>query len=248
MRHAVAAAGMLMALLMTCIPTSGQTVLRDRQPGVVQEGRLTAFIAYAPRFTRAEHRRVLVAGEVRQGDFAIRHGAGHGAGAAVEIRAFDVVRLGTGFTFLRRGRSFEGEGGDTTFASSDVNVVLSRASVIVRFQEGDEDLQRSRLHTGIYAGPAYMLEIPRSPESSSRSLRAMGNWGFAAGLDAEIDLSRSVAVNVGVEDYLMYWNEEELGRRIDEGFAVQGLDTSTLVSTRASHGWVFRAGLAFSFR
>ena len=75
----------LLAIAAACSPASAQTVLRDRRPEVVQDGRVSVFLAYAPRFTLAEHRRVFVYGETRQGDFAVPGESVRGASPALSI-------------------------------------------------------------------------------------------------------------------------------------------------------------------
>lgn len=244
----VTAVGCVLLALAGGTPAFAQAVLETSERGRLADGRLTLFIAYAPRFTRTENRQLLLESGSRHGDFEVRNGPGRGAGAAFEMRAFDGVRVATSFAWIGRSSPSYPSLVDDTEDARPADVLLSRVSVAVRLEESTSALQRRNLYTSLHAGPAYVLEIPRAPAPAGTPLRAMGSWGFSAGFDAEAAIGSRVVLHAGAEDYVVYWNEDELGRRHDEAFAAQGLRTATIVRANASHAWLLRFGVAFILR
>ncbi|MGH7506022.1 MAG: hypothetical protein ACRELX_10240, partial [Longimicrobiales bacterium] len=75
---------------------------------------------------------------------------------------------------------------------------------------------------------------------------AMNMLGANVGLNAQVPFGwRGVALQFGIEDFLIFWDNAELARRTDAVFERNGLLSQSSVDADPSHMLLLRAGLSF---
>lgn len=205
--------------------------------------RLIPVLVYAPGLTRHEVRHVVTADGELTGAFSSGYGRGAGAGALLEVRAAGVFRIAGSVLMIARADGVQrSDLDDAEAVRPAARQLLASVGLAMRFEERERPLQIHAMTTALHAGPVYILEIPRG------DARPMSAWGVRIGVDGGLRLSETVAVHAGFEDSVIVWDNTELARRVDEDFAAIGVASSSQVTSRASHLWLIRLGLAFQFR
>ncbi len=221
--------------------------LQDEQPWGARV-RITPFVGLAPAVTRVERYLVDLDGLLSEGAYETDLGSGSAAGAQIEIRAMDRFSLILGGTYIHRGETVEFAEQTGTFTRRNgSDFLMARAGLAMRLKEGVSEMQLRQLTASLFVAPTYIREMPR-PDARVESilLEDISTWGVTFGLDAEVPLgSERLAAQVGIEDALTFWNEDELAARNDALFALGGLDSVTEVETELTHQWLIRVGLTF---
>src|SRR5690606_41014710 len=117
----------------------------------------------------------------------------------------------------------------------------------MRLREQVSDLQLRSLTATVFAAPAFIREMPGDdPALPAEATQAMNMLGANVGMNASIPGPwRSVAFQLGVEDFMVFWNEGALADRNDAMFAGEGLLTESTVRADMSHMLLFRAGVTW---
>lgn len=225
------------------------------QYGSVQDGpvwgerlRVTPFAGVSPRITRNESLSFLLDG--RTYDFALETdlGAGPALGAEVEYRLYERFSVIGGGMLISRGEVFETDPSTGEyFARAGTDFLVAKLGVAMRLREQVSDLQLRTLTATVFAAPALIREMPGDdallPASATQ---AMNMLGANAGVNAAIPTPwRSLALQLGFEDFVVFWNEAGLADRNDAIFADAGLLTESTVQADMSHMLLFRAGLTW---
>jgi hypothetical protein len=210
--------------------------------------RVSPFIGYSPGFRRLERRKVVLQDRMIEGDFETRFGTGMAAGLLFEVRSAGPLRISAGAFVLSRSEAFTGApGSDASTVGPGVRHAVAKVALAVRLNESVPAAQIHRLNTSLFAGPAYVLELPRRDRLSGLREGTLGTWAVNWGADAEFPLGRIVAVHVGLEDFAVLWSRRALERRVDAGFARAGLPARTTTYVDPSHMWLLRAALTLVF-
>ena len=209
--------------------------------------RLTPFVGQAPTVSRSERWNVFANGFSQTSAADVDLGAGPALGAVLEVRAVERFSFVASGMYISRGRTREFSslaGQVLDFPGS--NFLIGRAGVAMRLREPVSELQFRQLSASVFAGPAFIHEMPQSdPLASPIFLESLNHWGANFGLEAEIPTAwPSVALTAGIEDFVVFWNDTESGRRADNFAALDGFVTETVVDSDPSHMLVFRAGLS----
>lgn len=210
--------------------------------------RITPYVGLAPAVTRVEHYLVDVGGTLTEGRYDVDFGSGQAAGADIEVRVYDRFSLLAGGTYIRRGETIEFAEATGTFSQREgTDFLMAKAGLAVRLTEGVSEMQLRQLSASVYVAPTYIREMPRADvRQDPLLLEDITTWGVSIGLDAEIPLgSERLAAQVGIEDVVTFWNEDELARRNDALFAQGGVTSNTTVKADLTHQWLIRAGLTF---
>lgn len=212
--------------------------------------RLTPFVGQAPTVNRTDRWLVTSGGAiVSQGEYDVDLGAGQAVGASLEVRVVDRFAIvGAGY-FMNRGdtREYSQSAGEF-IVSEGSDFLVGKLALALRLREAMSEMQMRRLTATIFAGPAYLREMPaeRGVPALDESL---GHWAANIGVDAEIPLGEgSVALQLGLEDFYTFWNTAEIARRNDAAFAAGGFTTQSTVEADASNMILVRLGLSFRFR
>jgi hypothetical protein len=77
----------------------------------------------------------------------------------------------------------------------------------------------------------------------------MNMFGANIGMNIEVPMAwHGVALQVGAEDFLLFWDDATLAARTDASFARAGALARSTVETKASHMVLLRAGVSIRFR
>jgi hypothetical protein len=214
--------------------------------------RVTPFVGTAPTVSRTERWTVLTNGAAPAStNFEVDLGSGPAAGAVLDVRLVERFNFVASGIYISRGRTreFSTAGGDV-FDHPGSNFLVAKAGISMRLREPVSELQFRRLSASVFAGPAYIRETPKDDLfSDPMLLESLSHWGANFGVDADIPLGwRSLALQAGIEDVVVWWNDAETASRMDNIAALDGFATETSIQTDPSHMLLFRAGLSFRFR
>jgi hypothetical protein len=247
-RAVVVAAAMILAL--PAFGSAQLVTMSDPSPWGPRV-RITPFVGQAPTVTRTEHLTINEGGTSASGDFDVRLGSGITSGLIVDVRALERFSFVASGAWVSRGRTVGNSivNGDPE-QHLGANYIMARAGMAMRLREPISELQRRQLSASVFAGPAYVREMPKNdPFLPGSAQRNASYWGANFGLNADIPLGwEALSLQAGDEDYVFWWNGEELGHRRDIMLATQGYNTTTFVEADASHMLLFRAGLSLRVR
>jgi hypothetical protein len=243
---------MLRSILAAAVVIAAMPVSAAAQSAAVSNDnirmRITPYFALAPSVTRFESRFLVYESEAEFYDAEFELGSGYGGGLNIEFGVADPVFFYIDGAFVRRDDSQEYselEGGTRREVGS--NWLMTRAGLGVRLRDPDDLLQLRRVGGSLFIGPAFIRELPRTDPFRSQA-DGMNIFGLNFGLQADVPLWGSgLSLSAALEDNLVWWPNEELGRRNDSVYASVGLATQTTVSTGATHIVQFRFGLMFRY-
>jgi hypothetical protein len=235
------------------VPSAASAQYRTVEDGPIwgERLRVTPFAGVAPRITRNESLSFLLDG--RTYDFALETdlGAGPALGAEIEYRLYERFSVIGGAMLVSRGEVFETDPSTGEFfARSGSDFLVTKLGVAMRLREQVSDLQLRTLTATIFAAPAFIREMPGADALlPAAATQATNMLGANVGVNAAIPTPwQSVALQLGFEDFLLFWNEGALADRNDAIFADAGLLTESSVSAGATHMLVVRAGLTWRIR
>jgi hypothetical protein len=205
--------------------------------------RITPFIGHLGAFTRHEDW-----GRPSDGDFSYRRvetslAGGTAAGLVIETPLAGSVGITVAGAFAQRGatRHVVVQTGERSSSEGSDNV-FGRAGLSVQLPRETSDLVLRQITAAVFAAGAVMYERPRGPTADPS--QGVMHFGGAAGFTAERSFAGRLAVQIGIEDHIMVWNQRALARPAFEYYGRPGgsLDL-TPVRTGLSHAWLLRAGL-----
>lgn len=121
--------------------------------------------------------------------------------------------------------------GSDAFRVDGNHVILLRGGAALHLHEEDSELVLRSLNASVFAGGVIMHERPRD-RLGSTFLESGTHLGLNLGVNAEIPFgAERFAVQLGVEDNMMWWDETQLRSLAYEYFGRPG---TTIESTRAS--------------
>lgn len=250
MKRAIIAA--LVAAALSPYSGSAQNLLDFDRPMWGPRVRVTPFGGFAASVTRNERWTVSGNGQIATADFDVSLGGGPAAGMTLETRVFERFALAASGTFVSRGRTVERLAGDAPALEHEGSTFLfGKATAVIRLREQTSELQVHTLTGSIFVGPAFIRETPKTdPKVPSALLQPLNHYGLNFGFDAEIPLSYdNVSFTAGIDDYVIWWNTTEFGRRNDQVILEQnGIESDSYVEAPPSHNVIFRAGLSLRFR
>lgn len=208
--------------------------------------RVTPFIGQAPSVNRLERWTFTWQGATSSTDIDVKLGGGAAAGLALEIRAVDRLALIGSAVLISRSPTTENSTDDGLVTHEGSDFLLAKGALAIRLTEEVSELQVHSLSATLFAGPAFIREMPKAdPSLDAPLLDPLTHWAVNFGANAEIPLGwNSLAVQAGVEDYYTLWNKTEFARRYDVIYQESGF----AVDADPSHMWLFRVGLSLGLR
>jgi hypothetical protein len=241
MRYNIAWATLALLLL----PASASAQLVVTEPDVrVPRIRITAHIGYLVPFTRSELWGHPEGGDTRYDQVTTSVPSGVALGAHGEVTIAGPVGLSIAAAAATRGGTrFRVEGDEPRLLDAST-VVLGRAGLSFQLPNETADLVNRRVRIALFAGGAMLHERPGDAFGIGNLLQSATHYGAAFGAIAERAFSNDrFALQVGVEDYLISWNEAALARLP----AVYYSEAGTTATTGSSHLWLLRAGITIRF-
>jgi hypothetical protein len=129
------------------------------------------------------------------------------------------------------------------------HVMFLRAGPALHLHEQESELVVQTLNASLFAGGVVMYERPRNRLDTASFLSSGTHLGINLGANAEIPFgAERFAVQLGIEDNLIWWDKSQLRSLALEVFGNPGSSKErTRVSADPEHTWLMRAGLQFRF-
>jgi hypothetical protein len=209
--------------------------------------RITPFIGYLTAFTRSEEWLHDSDDGVAFLQSELRIAGGEAAGLVLDIP----VANGFGVTAAAAYGS-RGDTEVTVFQTEDAflvdghRVFLGRLGVSYRMPQEVSDFVLRRLGAAVFAGGTMIHEQPRVRLAPEDALDNATHFGVNLGLTAELPFAGDrLALQVGVEDNITWWNESALASLPYVYLNRPGASPDqTRVSAGTSHQWLLRAGVS----
>jgi hypothetical protein len=240
-RHLLAA---LVLLVVLPEASSAQVI---QQPAEAPRLRITPFVGWAPVLRRVEERASFSIMGPSSDHVVVEHASGVALGLSTEHRITPQLALSLGGGITLRGLAEHySTVTDEAWVDRGSHFAFARAVAQFRLQETVTDLQMRSVNAALFAGPAFMRELP-STDANRGDGQGMNLFGVALGATTEVPVAGlGVTLHFGAEDTIFWWDNTELARRADVYNETFGVVTQTAVATGASHQWILRAGFSIS--
>ena len=215
---------------------------------------LTPFVGYRFPFSIEGTRTLTRFDFIETAAFEEDRRGGAALGAELEVRAFGLFSLVGAFAYSRPGRIEQTiETGDAlvTVEADGPQIWFAKAGLLLRLPEPAPDRRRYRPAGFLVVAPALVRESyrtsalfepdPTTPEGSSNAIHHPA-LNFGAAVVTPLG-SPNVALSVGFEDYVTFWDTDALAER--DLASTPGLQAE--YSYNQSHVFFLRAGLSFRF-
>ena len=221
----------------------------DDEVVLIRGMRISPFVGFLTAFSRTEEWAFEEgdASAFAQSEVDVAGGTAFGAQFEAPLQGRFGWQAAAGYA--RRGDTdFLVDAGDA-FRVDGNHVIFLRGGAALHLHEEDSELVLRRLNASLFGGGVVMHERPRNNLGSAEFLENGTHLGLNVGLNAEIPFgAERFAVQLGIEDNMMWWDESQL-RSL--AYAYFGSPGSTVESTRASadvaHTWLMRVGIQFRF-
>lgn len=214
--------------------------------------RVAPFAAWAFRLTRTEDTFVTPAdgSEPYFESHEVELGGGPGVGLIADYRVAGRFSVHGGAALVVRGdtRHFVTRQPDIFWTQEGSNVLVAKLGLGMHLSEPVSELQRRRLSASVFVAPTFMRDMPREDiVFNGETLGASNAFGVNFGFDGEMPLTPKLALQFGIEDYLVWWDDEELERWADAFWTgTLGEAATTDVSAEPSNNFLVRLGLSFA--
>jgi hypothetical protein len=211
--------------------------------------RITPFIGWLTGLDRTEEWSYEDGAGVLRRNAVVSIGGGETLGLHVETPLVGSFGLSTAAGVARRGStSFVIVESDETFSIDGSNVFFARTGPVYHMPTEQSEFVLRRLGASAFAGVVAMHERARNTHGTADFMGSGTHFGINLGISAELPFAQDrYAVQVGIEDNMMFWNRTHLARLPAEVF-LAAPDSRVVVSTNMSHAWLLRAGLSYRLR
>jgi hypothetical protein len=212
--------------------------------------RITPFVGVSPNFTQSGEAVFVEDGALTSHEYELDFAHGIGLGIAAEKRVWKQVTIVGSGAWLSRG---DAELHDLTdnlvFEVDGVTQWIAKAALALRLREPTPELQLHNLNASIFAGPAFIRDVPKREITTPPAAASSHNYlALNLGADAELPFAnRKLAFVLGVEDYLVFWDNNRAEGRIAGTLGPSAPAAEISVETRKSNIFLLRFGLSWRF-
>ncbi|MEX2283019.1 MAG: hypothetical protein WEE89_11100 [Gemmatimonadota bacterium] len=234
------------------VPAIASAQMRGVDEGWGPKLRATPFLGWSPGFESAGNLAVSTGGTnpIQGAEYSFDYAPGPITGVNLEARAhgrFSAVGM---LAWSSRGRTTSRDDDGFLFEEPGSDFWIARVGGLMRFRE-DSDLQLRRLNAAVFAGPAFLREVPETSIFSSSAFdSARNHWGVSFGAEGELPFANKMfALHAAFEDIVIFWDETSLQQRMDGSIRASFGDLAAAeVDADHSHMFVLRVGLSVRFR
>lgn len=235
----------LALVLLACLPLSAQAQFESPLPPARLS--VTPFVGVRiPTIVRGTE--TVVAGEetsvleVRE-----QRAGGPATGLQVEVAALPFLSVIGAVAYSRAGDiDFHAirEEGITEGTMGGPEVWFAKAGISVRLPEPQPDHRRYRSVAFLTVAPALIRESEDWWRLfPGEQTDAVNNWGISLGAEALTAIRPNLALHIGLEDYVTFWNTAERRRRHERYLAEQGTPAQASFSYNPSNVFLARVGI-----
>lgn len=208
--------------------------------------RITPSFGWAAGSTREETWTVMADGAGVQ--YAVETELAGGPAAVLNIeyavRGPWSVLLG-GAYISRDVAGFLTENGEPEGFTSSKTIAL-KAGVSLQLRESASELTLRRLGASAFVAPFFMLEMPDEVAGFEDTdlFDSANHFGVNFGVAGELPFANDrLALQVGIEDYLTFWDQASLAR-----YPAWRFESDADADADPTHQWLIRAGISFRLR
>lgn len=214
-----------------------------RGPAVV---RITPFIGWATPVTRKETwSYVDGSGATARDQVRTYLAGGLAGGVALQLRLSGPFSVMGAVTYLDRDDAqFSVNNGDRWIFTGSRNI-LAKAGFGLELRDPNADMTVRRLSAGAFVAPFYLIEKPKSIAGIQASdlFATAHHVGLNFGATGELPFAHDrLALQLGIEDYLIFWNEAQL-QRLPDWLLDAPAGNGTAVEAETTSQWLLRAGI-----
>lgn len=205
--------------------------------------RITPFFGYLTGFEREEI--WTFSGGAQPEMRVVRHDVARGptVGVSADVPLRGRFGVTAAAAFGSRDYAFQRLNNGELFVSDGNNVFLGRLGGIMHLRQEPSEFVIRRLDASVFAGGVVMHERPQNELGTANFVSSGTHFGINVGVSAELPFHDDrLAVQVGIEDNIMWWREAALASLAREYFASPAGQTTA--SADMSHAWLLRAGLS----
>lgn len=212
---------------------------------------LIPYVGWATGTTRAETWSYLDgSGAAVREEVKMHLADGLAAGLNVQLPVVGSLSLLGGALYVDRDAAdFSINGGESwTFTGS--RSVFIKAGAALQLPQSDDPLVVHRLGAALFLAPFYMFEKPQPIASipDSDLFDSAHHIGLSFGASGELPFARDrLTLQVGLEDYLTFWDEAGL-QRLPDWLHDAPPGNATGVQADPTHQWLLRAGFSLRLR
>jgi hypothetical protein len=242
-RHLVVALAALVILPQLAAAQSGDGLWGPRI-------RITPFVGISPSFKQIGEVFVATDTDNTIRDYEVRFASGIGMGVAGSFRLWNrFAIIGSGMWQMRDEGEMIDFGDQIVYEIDGSNLWMVKAGMSMSMREIEPDLQLRRLNATVYVAPALVHDAPRAQVWTPASAAQAHTYSAVNfGAEAEMPMANNkIAFVVGLDDYLIFWDETKANTRVQGYFQSREPSAVTAVDLSRSQMVVLRAGLTFRF-
>ena len=177
---------------------------------------------------------------------------GYAVGFNVDVRVHGPWNAFGGAMFATRGDSeFAMRDSTDAFEINGSRFLALRAGASYVLSQRDSEMALRRLSGSVHVAPFYLREMPRAEIGFDDSAVFQGSdhFGLSVGATGELPFATDrLALQVGVDDFITFWNDDALARLPAAFFDDEATGTVSRVESDVSHQWLVRAGISIRLR
>lgn len=236
---------------LTLTPCHGFAQLREpeRPPRVA----LTPLLALRVGYTATGSLAQTSDGETTFGALELQVDGAPGVGGSFEASALGPLTVSGALIYTTRGDSrgtFTSEGQETEIAGREGTLLFATLGLGVRLRDEEAGLRIRHPTASLVIAPALIREDPpEDPDSPPEVTEPLTHWAVSIGLLAESTLwSPRFGFHLALSDFVTFWNNTELSRRMTRELQDETLDPDARVDVDLDPSHVLQARVGLSLR
>ena len=212
--------------------------------------RVTPSVAYGLTFRQAGNAEIVAANHFLVHAYHLDYAASVPLGLTVDVRFWDRFSIVAGGAWSVRGSAQITDLDDNiTRPAGGSDLLLAKLGLGVRLSEEESEMRLYQLSGSFFVAPAIIRETGKDAAYVRTSTTSnTQHFGLNLGTEGELPLSnRHFALTIGVEDWIIFWNDEKYRKRIASYLETPSRGSVTAIDAGTSHLLLIRTGITFRF-
>ena len=213
--------------------------------------RVTPSVAYGLTFRQVGNVEFVTGNQFFVHAYHLDYAASVPLGLTVDVRFWDRFSFVAGGAWSARGSARITDRDDNiTRPAGGSDLLLAKLGLGVRLSEEESEMQLYKLNGSFFVAPAIIRETGKDAAYVRTSAASnTQHFGLNLGTEGELPLSNHhFALTIGVEDWIIFWNDEKYRTRIASFLEQTPSSRSvTAIDAGTSHLLLIRTGITFRF-